>query len=100
MRKFKKPLIFDWDEGNIGKNTKHKVRDKESEEPFFDNKRKVYNDPFHSKKEEREILIGRTKKNRLLYVVFTMRGSKKGKIRIISARNINKKEVYLYEEKT
>lgn len=96
MRKFKEPLKFDWDKGNIGKNIKHGVKDKESEEIFFDNKRKVYKDPFHSKKEKREILIGKTKKKRLLYIVFTMRGNK---IRIISARGINKKEVLLYEKK-
>ena len=99
MRKFKKPLGFDWDKGNTGKNAKHGVRDKESEEAFFDNKKKVYKDPFHSRREEREILIGKTKKKRSLYIVFTMRGENKEKVRIISARDINKKEVLLYEKK-
>jgi uncharacterized DUF497 family protein len=100
MRKFKKPIIFDWNKGNIGKNLKHNVKDKEAEESFFDRKRRVYKDPFHSGAEEREILIGKTKKERLLYIVFTMRGRHKDKVRVISARDINKKEVELYEKKT
>ena len=40
MRVFKAPAEFEWDQGNIGKNKKHKVEDKESEEAFLDeNKR-------------------------------------------------------------
>jgi len=92
----KKPLEFDWDKGNTGKNIKHQVEDKEAEEVFFDKKKVIYKDVFHSQKEERFIVIGKTKKGRLLYTVFNIRGKK---IRIISARDINKKEVYLYEKK-
>lgn len=100
MRKFKKPIIFDWDKGNVGKNLKHKVKNKEAEESFFDKNKKVYKDPFHSGVEEREILIGKTKNKRFLYIVFTMRGQGGQKIRIISARDLNKKEVSLYEKKS
>ena len=96
MKIFKEPLEFQWDKGNVGKNIKHKVRDKETEESFFDKKRKIYKDVLHSKKENRYILLGKTKKRRLLYTIFTMRGKK---IRIISARDINKREVKLYEKK-
>ncbi|MFZ5933192.1 MAG: BrnT family toxin [Patescibacteria group bacterium] len=96
MKIFEKPFVFDWDKGNIGKNKKHGVGDKEAEEAFFDRKRKIYKDPLHSGKEERNILIGTTKRNRLLYIVFTMRGKE---IRIISARDINQKEVAMYEKK-
>ncbi len=46
---------------------------------------------------KKDILIGKTKKERLLYIVFTKRGKK---LIIISARDINKKEKYLYEKKT
>ena len=98
MKIFKGPLGFQWDKGNIGKSFKnHKVEDKEAEEPFFDRKHKTFKDKLHSKDEERYRIVGKTKKGRLLLVVFTMRGKK---IRMISARDINKKEVYLYEEKT
>ncbi len=87
MKTRKDLLEFDWDKGNIGKNLRHKVKDQECEEVFFDKDKVVV--------EERFILLGKTKKNRLLYLVFTIR---KKKIRIISARDINKKEVYLYEK--
>lgn len=91
------PEKFDWDKGNIGKNQKrHGVNEKEAEESFFDNKRKTFRDHLHSGKEERFRIVGKTKDGRLLFVVFTIR---KGKIRIISARDVNRKEVRLYEEK-
>ena len=87
---------FEWDKGNSNKNVKHKVEDKETEEVFFDDRKVIYKDILHSNKEKRYILLGKTKVKRLLFIVFTQR---KNKIRIISARNINKKEVYLYEKK-
>jgi len=96
MKVLKKPLEFQWDKGNIGKNSKHNIEDKEAEESFFDRKRRIYKDVIHSKKEDRYILIGKTKKIRLLYTVFTMRSKK---VRIISSRDINKKEVQIYEKK-
>ena len=86
---------FEWDKGNIGKNKKHGVEDEEAEQSFLDESKVIFKDKLHSAREDRYILIGKTKKGRILYIVFTKRGNK---IRIISARNINKKEVYLYEE--
>lgn len=97
MRVDKSVLEFEWDKGNIGKNRKHQVDDKEAEEVFLDRGKKLFKDHLHSNGEERLRLVGKTKKERLLLVVFTIR---KGKVRIISARNINKKEVYLYEKTT
>jgi len=89
-----KPIKFQWDKGNKDKNwQKHKVADKECEEIFFDRDKKLYKDKLHSKKEERFILLGKTKKERLLYTVFTIRNKK---IRVISSRDINKKERRLY----
>lgn len=86
---------FEWDKGNINKNLiKHKVTNEESEEAFLDKKRKIFKDVFHSEKEARYILLGNTKKGRSLYIAFTERNKK---IRIISARNINKKEASLYK---
>jgi len=97
MRILSKPFEFQWDTGNTGKNfKKHKVQDREAEEPFFDKKKKIYKDILHSEKEERSILIGKTKKKRLLYEIFTVRDKR---IRIISSRDINKKEVVMYEKK-
>ena len=97
MRIYKKPLEFEWDKGNTRKNKKHKVDDPEAEEVFFDERKKGYKDIFHSGTEERHILLGKTKRNRLLYLVFTVRN---GRVRIISAGNVNKKEVHLYEKKS
>lgn len=95
MRVLKESFEFEWDKGNVGKNKKHKVDDKEAEEPFFDKNKIIYKDVLHSKTEERFILMGQTRKNRLLYLVFTKR---KNKIRIISSRDINKQEVKIYEK--
>jgi len=67
------------------------------EEVFFDDEKTVYKDRLHSKSEKRFILLGKTRQQRLLYISFTVRGKK---IRIISARNINRKEVQLYEKAT
>jgi len=89
---------FDWDRGNRGKSLKkHGITDEECEEIFFDERKKVLKDVLHSGRENRYILIGKTKKERLLFLVFTIR---KNKIRVISARDLNKKERKLYEEKT
>ena len=86
---------FEWDQGNIGKNKKHGVEDAESEEPFFDLEKVILKDRLHSGEEERFILLGKTKKEKILFVVFTRRASK---IRIISSRGINRKERPLYEK--
>ena len=90
------PAAFKWDEGNIDKNWLcHQVHNQECEEVFFDNTKKLLNDVLHSGKEERYIILGKTNRSRLLFVVFTIR---KDKIRIISARDLNKKEKHLYEK--
>ena len=96
MRVVQDAVEFEWDKGNIGKNLKHDVEDNETEEVFLDKRRFVFKDHLHSGNEERFRILCKTKKSRLLFIVFTKR---RKKIRVISARNINKKEVHLYEEK-
>ena len=87
------PLSFEWDSGNQDKNwQKHKVSISEAEEVFFDQHRKIAKDFMHSEKENRYMLIGKTKKDRALFIVFTIR---KQKVTIISARDLNKKEYSL-----
>ena len=95
MKVNRKVLEFVWDRGNTNKNQKHEVEDKETEEVFIDKKKKIFKDILHSGREKRYRVVGKTKRDRLLFVAFTIRNKK---IRIISARDINKKEVYLYEE--
>lgn len=87
------PLAFQWDHGNTDKNfDKHQVTNQECEEVFFDQDKKILKDSLHSGSEDRRILIGCTKLSRPLFIVFTVRQSK---VRIISARDLNKKELTL-----
>ena len=90
----REPIEFQWDKGNVGKNQKkHEVSEKEAEEVFFDKKRLTFKNHVHSGKEERHRVIGKTKSKRLLFVAFTVRNKK---VRVISARDTNRKEAKLY----
>ena len=91
----KSAFEFEWDKGNIDKNKKHGVENVECEEIFADENKIIYKDIFHSENEDRYIVIGKSRKEKLLYVVFTKRGEE---IRIISCRKVNKKEVPIYEK--
>ena len=87
---------FDWDKGNLNKNwKKHKITKEETEQIFFNEPLKVFEDLKHSKIEKRLVAYGITDENRLLTVIFTLR---QGKIRVISARNQSKKERRYYEK--
>lgn len=91
-------MEFEWDYGNQNKNfKKHGVGDEEAESAFSDPTKVQRPDPFHSAKEKRFILIGKSNHKRLLFIVYTIRGTK---IRVISARNLNQKERHLYEKTT
>lgn len=86
---------FDWDEGNIKKNwEKHKVSRTECEE-IFSKSPIILKDPTHSLSEKRFYALGKTKKERRLTIVFTIR---KNKTRVISARGMSKSERKLYEK--
>jgi uncharacterized DUF497 family protein len=87
---------FDWDNANISHIFNHDVTPEEAEDVFFDESNVQYDDEKHSVKEDRLIIIGKTQSGRLLYQIFTRRGDL---IRVISSRDINKKEVELYEKK-
>lgn len=88
---------FEWDQANTSHIGRHKVTPTEAEEVFFDQRNVLDEDLKHSTVEKRFLIIGKTKKGRLLYQIFTIRGNK---IRIISSRDLNKKEVSLYEKET
>ncbi len=96
MKLLPKPIVFDWDEGNINKNLNHDVSDKESEEIFANKPIFIQEDERHSLIEVRYLVWSVTNKGRKLSVFFTIR---KNKIRIISARDMHKKERRAYEEK-
>lgn len=86
---------FDWDDANIRKNwQKHHVAFDKCEEVFFHDPL-IVPDPYHSVVEGRFFAYGRTGQGRLLTVVFTLRGKK---IRVISARDMSRKERKTYEQ--
>jgi uncharacterized protein len=87
---------FEWDERNIKKNwERHRVSYVECEEIFFNRPIIVNKDEPHSTSEDRYFVLGNTDAGRLLFSVFTMRSNK---MRIISARDMNRKERKIYEE--
>lgn len=95
MKMLRVSIEFEWDHGNSGKNhQKHGVTDEEGEEVFFDPGKRLVRDTLHSGTEARYLLIGQTKVGRLLFVVFTLR---QHKVRVVSARDLNKRERFLYE---
>jgi hypothetical protein len=86
---------FDWDKGNIDKNwLRHKVSSVEIEEVFFNEPLLISFDKTHSQNESRFATLGITNEIRKLFIVFTIR---KNKIRIISARDMSRKERKVYE---
>jgi len=98
--RFKKLLLectgFEWDESNKNKNwIKHKVSNSECEQIFFNQPLIMHFDKKHSDTEDRFYALGHTDLNRKLFVVFTIRNKK---IRVISARDMSKKERKIYEE--
>lgn len=90
------PVSFDWNEGNKDKNwIKHRVTIEECEQVFVNTPLLIIDDPSHSERERRYAAFGRTNNRRLLFIIFTWRD---GQIRIISARNQDKKERRQYED--
>jgi len=87
---------FEWDKWNLDKNkNKHSVSHLECEQVFFNYTLLLFNDIKHSKHEARSYVLGKTDNGRLLFVVFTIRDNL---IRVISARDMSKKERAIYEE--
>jgi len=86
---------FDWDDGNRQKNRdKHQVSTGECEEVFFNLPVLLQDDPRHSQSEPRFYVLGQTNAFRWLFIAFTAR---KDKIRVISARDMSRKEREIYE---
>ena len=90
-------LLFEWDPRKARINLmRHGISFDEARTVFKDAMSITVSDPLHSEDEERFILLGYSKTNKLLVVVHTERGDR---IRIISSRLATKKERELYEEK-
>jgi uncharacterized DUF497 family protein len=89
---------FDWDAGNSRKsNEKHEVSQAEAEQLFFNTPLLLLSDDKHSQKEARYHALGKTDSARMLHVTFTLRGGGK-LIRVISARDMHRKERAVYEQ--
>ena len=86
---------FEWDEGNVEKNSSsHQVTPQEAEQVFFNRPLIVADDVKHSRSEKRYLVLGQTDEDRPLFIAFTFR---KRRIRVISARDMNRKERKVYE---
>ncbi len=85
---------FDWDEGNSDKNWYlHQVTNAECEEIFFNVPLIIAPDTKHSQSEPRYYTLGHTNARRGLFAAFTVRNNR---VRIISARDMNQREVKRY----
>ena len=87
---------FDWDAGNTTKNVLgHNVTQAEAEEIFFHTPVLVFDDAKHSITEQRWVLHGSTNADRPLTASFTIRDHR---IRVISVRDMSRKERRVYDE--
>jgi uncharacterized DUF497 family protein len=89
-------MQFEWDPNKAALNEeKHGVSFREAMTTFDDPQLVIFDDPDHSTIEKRELLVGTSRRGRLLITSFTMREEA---VRIISARRTNKKERLTYYE--
>ena len=89
---------FDWDEGNARKSAdKHEVLQSEAEQVFFNQALLIVPDHKHNHEEPRYHALGVTDDHRKLHITFTLRGAG-SLIRVISARNMHRKERKIYEQ--
>ena len=91
---------FQWDRGNARKSAeKHAVSQSEAEEVFFNTPLLIISDPGHSRSELRFHALGVTNAGRRLHATFTLREGNT-KSRVISARDMSRKERDRYEQET
>jgi hypothetical protein len=89
-------MEFEWDSSKASSNEeKHGVSFEEAAEVFSDNLSSTVRDPDHSIEEDRFVIFGKTSSNRYLVVAFTDRDDR---IRVISARQMTRRERKAYEQ--
>jgi hypothetical protein len=98
MIDFAKIIGFDWVPGNARKSeAKHGVSQAEAELVFFNLPLLTLQDQAHSQQEIRLHALGKTDEGRELHITFTLR--QQGQlIRVISARDMHRKERMIYEQ--
>lgn len=97
MLDLNKIIGFDWDDGNARKNDKHSVSTAEAEQVFFNAPLLLLADDTHSHSDSRLHALGKSDEGRVLHITFTLRQSGL-LIRVISARDMHRKERAIYEE--
>ena len=86
---------FEWDKHNSEKiKAKHGVTPVECEQVFFNIPVIAGDDEKHSKTKNRFYVLGQTDTGRILFMVFTVRNDR---LRVISARDMNRKERKVYQ---
>lgn len=89
-------MVYEWDAAKAVRNLKkHGLSFEEAATVFLDPLAITFPEPDHSGAENREITIGHTMKERLVFVAHCERGKR---IRLISARPATKAERRQYEE--
>lgn len=88
---------FNWDDGNARKNEKHGVSMAEAEQAFFNAPLLLLEDAAHSQAEPRLHALGKSDEGRTLHITFTLRQAGH-LIRVISARDMHRKERAIYEQ--
>ena len=88
---------FNWDDGNARKNEKHGVSMAEAEQVFFNAPLLMLEDAAHSQHEPRLHALGKSDEARTLHITFTLRQTGL-LIRVISARDMHRKERAIYEQ--
>ena len=91
---------FQWDDGNARKSVdKHNVSQAEAEQVFFNEPLILMEDVKHSGAEARFYALGTTETGRKLHITFTLR--REGTLlRVISARDMHRKERNFYDQET
>ena len=91
---------FEWDHGNARESgDKHGVGQAEAEQVFFNEPLVVVADPRHSAQEARLHALGQTDQSRMLHISFTLRAAAT-RIRVISARDMSRKERARYAQES
>ncbi|MGH9401729.1 MAG: BrnT family toxin [Terriglobia bacterium] len=90
-------VIYEWDAGKAASNLRrHKISFAEATSVYLDPAALTFSDPDHSDEEDREITIGTSAKQRILFVSYCTREER---IRIISARKATRRERNQYAKR-
>jgi len=92
-------IIFEWDEEKNQINiVKHGISFLEAQTVFYDENAVLFDDPDHSEYEDRYLIIGIAKSEKICIVSHCYRGMEDNIVRIISARKATKSEQQFYND--